>query len=282
MLRPRMPEIALEPRPGDTVGPYTITRVIGRGRMGIVFEAAADGEDPVAVKVVTTELSQDEIFLRRFKREVAAAQRIDHPNVVPVLASGDEGGLPYLVQRLIPGGSLAERIAAEGSIGLATTVQLLSGAAAGIDALHAGGLVHRDIKPANILLDGDTAYVSDFGLAKDSQASNLTRPGQALGSLDYMAPEQIRGEEVSPATDIYALGCVFIECLTGTPPFGGRPSMRVLFAHLQDPPPDLTELRRDIPAAAARAVNRALEKEPADRPASAAGYVDAVARAARG
>ncbi|HKE80000.1 MAG TPA: serine/threonine-protein kinase [Solirubrobacteraceae bacterium] len=277
-----MPEIALEPRPGDTVGPYTITRVIGRGRMGIVFEAAADGEDPVAVKVVTTELSQDEIFLRRFKREVAAAQRIDHPNVVPVLASGDEGGLPYLVQRLIPGGSLAERIAAEGSIGLATTVQLLSGAAAGIDALHAGGLVHRDIKPANILLDGDTAYVSDFGLAKDSQASNLTRPGQALGSLDYMAPEQIRGEEVSPATDIYALGCVFIECLTGTPPFGGRPSMRVLFAHLQDPPPDLTELRRDIPPAAARAVNRALEKEPADRPASAAGYVDAVARAARG
>ena len=282
MLRPRMPEIALEPRPGDTVGPYKITRVIGRGRMGIVFEAAADGEDPVAVKVVTTELSQDEIFLRRFKREVAAAQRIDHPNVVPVLASGDEHGLPYLVQRLIPGGSLAERIAAEGSIGLATTVQLLSGAAAGIDALHAGGLVHRDIKPANILLDGDTAYVSDFGLAKDSQASNLTRPGQALGSFDYMAPEQIRGEEVSPATDIYALGCVFIECLTGTPPFGGRPSMRVLFAHLQDPPPDLTELRRDIPPAAARAINRALEKEPADRPASAAGYVDAVARAARG
>jgi serine/threonine-protein kinase len=282
MLRPRMPEIALEPRPGDTVGPYKITRVIGRGRMGIVFEAAADGEEPVAVKVVTTELSQDEIFLRRFKREVAAAQRIDHPNVVPVLASGDEHGLPYLVQRLIPGGSLAERIAAEGSIGLATTIQLLSGAAAGIDALHAGGLVHRDIKPANILLDGDIAYVSDFGLAKDSQASNLTRPGQALGSLDYMAPEQIRGEEVSPATDIYALGCVFIECLTGTPPFGGRPSMRVLFAHLQDPPPDLTELRRDIPPAAARAVNRALEKEPTDRPASAAGYVDAVARAARG
>ena len=140
--------------------------------------------------------------------------------------------------------------------------------------------MHRDIKPANILLDGDRAYVSDFGLAKDSQASNLTRPGQALGSLDYMAPEQIRGEEVSPATDIYALGCVFIECLTGAPPFGGRPSMRVLFAHLQDPPPDLTELRPDIPAAAARAVNRALEKEPEERPTSAAGYVQTVARAA--
>jgi serine/threonine-protein kinase len=140
--------------------------------------------------------------------------------------------------------------------------------------------VHRDIKPANILLDGDRAYVSDFGLAKDSQASNLTRPGQALGSLDYMAPEQIRGEDVSPATDIYALGCVVIECLTGAPPFGGRPSMRVLFAHLQDPPPDLTELRPDIPAAAARAVSRALEKEPEERPASAAAYVQSIARAA--
>jgi serine/threonine protein kinase len=282
MLGARMPEIALEPRPGDSVGPYRITRVIGRGRMGIVFEAVADAEDPVAVKVVTTELTQDDVFLRRFRREVAAAQKIEHPNVVPVLAHGDEGGLPYLVQRLIPGGSLAERIAAEGTLGLATTLDLLAGAAAGIDALHAGGLVHRDIKPANILLDGETAYVSDFGLAKDSQASNLTRPGQALGSLDYMAPEQIRGEDVSPATDIYALGCVFMECLTGKPPFGGRPSMRVLFAHLQDPPPDLAELRPDLPAEVGRAVARAMEKEPVDRPASAAGYVQAVARASGG
>jgi serine/threonine protein kinase len=275
-----MAQIAIEPRPGDTIGPYRITRTIGRGRMGIVFEGVADGDEPVAIKVVTTELTQDDVFLRRFRREVAAAQRIEHPNVVPVLAHGDEGGLPYLVQRLIPGGALSERIIAAGKLNLATTVNLLAGAAAGIDALHASGLVHRDIKPANILLDGDTAYVSDFGLAKDSQASNLTRPGQALGSLDYMAPEQIRGEDVSPATDIYALGCVFIECLTGAPPFGGRPSMRVLFAHLQDPPPDLTELRPDIPAAAARAVSRALEKEPEERPASASAYVQLIARAA--
>ena len=274
-----MPEIALEPRPGDSLGPYRITKVIGRGRMGVVFEGTADGEEPVAVKVITTELTQDDVFLRRFKREVKAAKRIDHPNVVPVLAHGDEGGLPYLVQRLIPGGSLAERIAAQGQLGLRDAVDLLAGAAAGIDALHAAGLVHRDIKPANILLEGDHPFVSDFGLAKDSQASNLTRPGQALGSLDYMAPEQIRGDEVSPATDIYALGCVMWECLTGAPPFGGRPSMRVLFAHLQEPPPDLTSLRRGIDAATARAVTRALEKEPEDRPASAAEYVAGVARA---
>jgi serine/threonine protein kinase len=275
-----MPEIAIEPRPGDSVGPYRITRLIGRGRMGVVFEGVADGGEPVAIKVVTTELSQDEVFVRRFKREVAAAQKISHPNVVPVLASGDEGGLPYLVQQLIPGGSLQDRIAAAGRLDLATTLRLLRGPAEGIDALHAGGLVHRDIKPGNILLDGDTAFVTDFGLAKDSQASNLTRPGQALGSLDYMAPEQIRGEEVSAATDIYALGCVVQECLLGAPPFGGRPSMRVLFAHLQEPPPDLSEQRRDVPAAVARAINRALEKEPEDRPPSASGYIQAIARAA--
>jgi serine/threonine protein kinase len=275
-----MPEIALEPRPGDNVGPYRITRTIGRGRMGVVFEGVEDGGEPVAIKVVTTELSQDEVFVRRFKREVAAAQKISHPNVVPVLASGEEHGLPYLVQKLIPGGSLAERIAANRRLDVATTVRLLTGPAAGIDALHASGLVHRDIKPANILLDGDTAYVSDFGLAKDSQASNLTRPGQALGSLDYMAPEQIRGEDVSPATDVYALGCLVVECLTGTPPFGGRPSMRVLFAHLQEPPPDISESVPAISAATAKAVNRALEKEAEDRPASAAGYLQSIARAA--
>jgi serine/threonine protein kinase len=274
-----MPEIAIEPRPGDSVGPYRITRVIGRGRMGVVFEGVEDGGEAVAIKVVTTELSQDEVFVRRFKREVAAAQKISHPNVVPVLNSGEEHGLPYLVQQLIPGGSLAERIA-KGRLDVPTTMRLLTGPAAGIDALHGSGLVHRDIKPANILLDGDTAYVSDFGLAKDSQASNLTRPGQALGSLDYMAPEQIRGEDVSPATDIYALGCLVTECLTGTPPFGGRPSMRVLFAHLQEPPPDVSEQRNDISAATAKAINRAMEKEPEDRPASASAYIQSIARAA--
>jgi serine/threonine protein kinase len=275
-----MPEIALEPRPGDSLGPYRITRVIGRGRMGIVFEGTEDGGDPVALKVVTTELSQDEVFLRRFRREVKAAQKIEHPNVVPVLDDGVEGGLPYLVQRLIPGGSLADRLQAKGTLSVEEAIRLLAGAAGGIDALHGAGLVHRDIKPANILLDGDTPYVSDFGLAKDSQASNLTRPGQALGSLDYMSPEQIRGEDVSPATDIYALGCVMFELLTGTPPFGGRPSMRVLFAHLQEPPPDLTTVRPEITPPVARAIARALEKEPEDRPSTATEYVTGIARTA--
>jgi serine/threonine protein kinase len=275
-----MPEIALEPRPGDSVGPYRITRTIGRGRMGVVFEGVADGGVPVAVKVVTTELSQDEVFVRRFKREVTAAQRIQHAHVVPVLDAGDDHGLHYLVQELIPGGSLHDRITLAGKLDLASTLQLLAGPAEGIDMLHRSGLVHRDIKPANIMLNGDRAYVTDFGLAKDSQASNLTRPGQALGSLDYMAPEQIRGEQVSAATDVYALGCVIHECLTGTPPFGGRPSMRVLFAHLQETPPDISEERSDITPAVAKAINRALEKEPEDRPSTASDYIQSITRAA--
>src|SRR3954449_5067195 len=273
-----MPEIAIEPRPGDSVGPYRITRVIGRGRMGVVFEGVADGGTPVAIKVVTTELSQDEVFVRRFKREVAAAQKISHPHVVPVLGAGEEGGLPYLVQELIPGGSLHDRIVSAGRLDLPTTIALLRGPAEGIDMLHGGGLVHRDIKPANIMLNGDRAYVTDFGLAKDSQASNLTRPGQALGSLDYMAPEQIRGEDVSAATDIYALGCMIHECLTGTPPFGGRPGKRRLFPPPPAPPPDLSDA--GINAATAKAINRALEKEPEDRPSTASGYIQAVAKAA--
>ena len=247
--------------------------------MGVVFEGVADGREPVAIKVVTTELSQDEVFVRRFQREVAAAQKISHPHVVPVLGAGEEGGLPYLVQALIAGGSLHDRLVKDGALDLATTVRMLRGPAEGIDALHASGLVHRDIKPGNILLDGETAYVTDFGLAKDSQASNLTRPGQALGSLDYMAPEQIRGEDVSAATDVYALGCMIHECLTGTPPFGGRPSMRVLFAHLQEEPPDLSTVAGITPAVA-KAINRAMEKEAEDRPASAAGYISSIARAA--
>jgi serine/threonine-protein kinase len=155
--------------------------------------------------------------------------------------------------------------------------------AGGLDAAHARGLIHRDVKPANILLDGNgTAYITDFGLAKDTQGSMLTLPGQALGSMDYMAPEQIRGEQVTAATDIYALGCVVYECMCGRPPFADRQGMRVLWAHLQDEPSDLTVHRPDLSPAFARAVNRALAKDPADRPARAGDYARMLAEAAAG
>jgi serine/threonine-protein kinase len=143
-------------------------------------------------------------------------------------------------------------------------------------------MVHRDVKPANILLDGGdrTAYITDFGLAKDTQGSMLTLPGQALGSMDYMAPEQIRGEPVTAATDIYALGCCVYESLCGQPPFADIQGMRVLWAHLQDPPRDPATLREDLTPEVTQALLQAMEKDPEKRPASAGEYVRLLAQAA--
>jgi len=262
------------------LGSYRIESVLGVGGMGHVYRATAPDGEEVALKLVKADLARDVVFRKRFEREARIAQQVTDAHVVPVLDTGEQEGIPYLTQQFIRGGSLAEVIERDGKVPLDLAVRVCREAAHGLDALHAQGLIHRDVKPANILLDAEgVIYITDFGLAKDTQGSLLTRPGQALGSLDYMAPEQIRGEDVSPATDIYALGCVFVECLTGKPPFGGRPSMRVLFAHLQDPPPDLTELRRDLSPDVARAVARAMEKEAVDRPTSAVGYVASVARA---
>jgi serine/threonine-protein kinase len=134
-------------------------------------------------------------------------------------------------------------------------------------------MVHRDVKPGNILLDhAGSAYITDFGLAKDSQGSVLTLPGQALGSMDYMAPEQIRGEQVTAATDVYALGCVMFECIEGRPPFADRQGMRVLWAHLQDEPPDPSAGRNDLPPGFCETLKSALRKDPAERPESGTEY----------
>jgi serine/threonine-protein kinase len=153
--------------------------------------------------------------------------------------------------------------------------------AAGLEALWGAGMVHRDVKPANILLDATgRAYITDFGLAKDTQGSLLTLPGQALGSMDYMAPEQIRGEQVGAATDIYALGCVMYECMCGRPPFAEVQGMRILWAHLQDPPPDPRSVRADIPERFSQTLLVALNKDAAARPQTAGEYARLLADAA--
>lgn len=248
--------------------------------MGRVYRARSDDGQEVALKLVKADLAHDSVFRKRFAREAGIADRLSHPHVVPVLDRGEHEGLPYLAQRLIHGGSLDDELARDGPLELPAVVRLCTEVASGLDALHAAGLFHRDVKPANILLDeAGTAYITDFGLAKDSQGSLLTRPGQTLGSLDYMAPEQIRGEEIGPATDVYGLGCVIFECVAGQPPYADRKGMRVLWAHLQDDPPDPTERRPELPPEMARALVRALHKDPAARPASAGELAEDLRRA---
>jgi serine/threonine protein kinase len=269
-----------ELQPGQEFGPYTVESTLGVGGMGRVFKATGP-DGVVALKLVKEDIARDQTFRRRFEREASIAQRVVHEHLVPVLDTGEVQGIPYLTQRYIDGGSLSELIEREGKLAPPEALDVLTQVAGALDALHQQGLFHRDIKPANILIDANRdAHLTDFGLAKDSQGSLLTRPGQTVGSLDYMAPEQIHGAEVTPQTDVYALACVTFECLTGAPPYADRQGMRVLWAHLQDEPPSPLEKVPNLPPALGEAVLTGLAKDAADRPASASAYVDGLRAAA--
>jgi serine/threonine protein kinase len=267
-------------RVGTAVGAYHLEELVGVGGMGRVYGARAQDGSRVAVKLVKEDMARDETFRRRFAREARIAQTVRNPHVVPVLDVGEHDGIPYMAAQFIEGSSLEARLREAGRLDMATVVRICGEVGVGLEALSAAGMIHRAIKPANILLDTEgKAYITDFGLAKDTQGSVLTLPGQALGSLDYMAPEQIRGEDVTPAADIYSLGCVIFECVNGRPPFADRQGMRVLWAHLQDEPPDPAAGRNDIPAEVAPALKAALAKDPADRPASGVEYARSLSRA---
>jgi serine/threonine protein kinase len=270
-----------DPRIGSQIGEYSVDNLLGEGGMGKVYTATGPDGGRVALKLVKDDYARDETFLRRFYREARIAQTVKHPNVVPVLDTGEVDGLPYMAQRFIDGMSLDEKLKRDGPLEVQTAVQVCTDVAAGLEALWGAGMVHRDVKPANILLDETgRAYITDFGLAKDTQGSLLTLPGQALGSMDYMAPEQIRGEQVGAATDIYALGCVMYECMCGRPPFAEVQGMRILWAHLQDPPPDPKAARPDLPDEFVRTLLTALEKDAAQRPQTAGEYARMLAAAA--
>jgi serine/threonine protein kinase len=266
---------------GTRIGAYAVTGVLGEGGMGRVFEAVDAEGTRVALKLVKDDYARDETFRRRFHREARIARTIKHPNVVPVVDTGEHLGVPFMAQRFIDGLSLEQKLERDGPLEVSRAAEIAADVAAGLEAVWEGGMVHRDVKPGNILLDEHgTAYITDFGLAKDTQGSLLTLPGQALGSMDYMAPEQIRGETVGAAADIYALGCVMYECLCGRPPFAEVQGMRVLWAHLQEEPPDPCRIRRDLPPEFVRTMRMALEKDPANRPASAGEYARMLAAAA--
>ena len=281
VARSRNFEQAAELDPGDTVGPYTIEARLGEGGMGLVYKAMGPDGQRVALKLVRGKLAADRVFRKRFDREAATARRVSHPHVVPVLDTGEYEGIPYMAQRFIESGTLEDKIDRERQLELDATVVLCLQVARGLGALHAEQLIHRDLKPANILLDErDHAYIADFGLAKDRDASALTEPGQAVGSMDYMAPEQIRGEEVNHLTDVYALGCVMYECLSGEAPFADREGMQVLWAHLRDEPTELAAKRKDLSQDVSWALMRALEKDPERRPPTPTAYARMVQVAA--
>jgi serine/threonine protein kinase len=273
--------LAPDDRVGTRFGEYQIDSLIGVGGMGKVYRATGPDGLAVALKVVKKDLARDETFRRRFRREARIAQTVRNPHVVPVRDTGELEGLPFLAAQFIEGITLDQKLEQEGSLDLATTVRICAQVADGLQALWEAGMVHRDVKPGNILLDlAGTAFITDFGLAKDREGTVLTRPGQPLGSMDYMPPEQIRGEPVTGAADIYSLGCVVFECLDGRPPFADRVGMRVLWAHLQEDPPDLSAQRPDIPAEFTRALSSALRKEPAERPRTSIEFVRMLSEAA--
>jgi serine/threonine protein kinase len=265
---------------GSLVGSYRIEHLIGEGAMGHVYRAADGAGQLVAVKVVRREIARDAVFRKRFEREARTAREVQNPHVVPVLDAGEHEGLPFLVQPFLPG-SLEDRLAREQRLSIPDALMVAGQVADGLAAMAAQGMVHRDVKPPNVLLDGaGTALIADFGLVRDTKGTALTRVGQAIGSPHYMAPEQIRGEEVTSATDVYALGCVLCECLSGQPPFAAEQGMKVLWAQLTAVPPDPCAGLPDAPPGLGAAVLRALAKEVSERPSSAPDYVRSVCDAA--
>lgn len=244
------------------IGRYRVIEPLGEGAGGIVY-LATDGESEVAIKVLR---SADAVAQRRFAREARLAAESNSRHLVPVLEVGDG----YLVMPFFAGGSLAAKLQRDGTPAIAETVQLAAQLAQGLDALHARGILHRDVKPSNVLLDENgRAALADFGIARGADSTQLTRDGQLVGSAHYLAPELIEGSAATPASDIYAFGCLLYECVTGAPPFSGRADAELGYCHLVEPPPDPRTRRPELSSDLALALLTALEKDPRLRPTSA-------------
>jgi hypothetical protein len=260
---------------GDEFAGYRIERQLGRGGMGVLYLAIEPGLDRrVALKLIAPEAADEEVFSRRFAEESRIAASIEHPNVVPIYAAGEEEGVPFIAMRYVSGSDLGRRLAREGRLEPPVAAALIGQVANGLDAIHAAGLVHRDVKPANVLLSGtggeDHAYITDFGVARNvATESGLTQTGRFVGTLDYVAPEQISGGDVDARVDVYALGCLLFKLLTGDVPFPREGEAARLYAHLHDPPPAPSLHTAAVPMALDDVVIRAMSKEPGDRYPSA-------------
>ena len=248
--------------------------------MGAVYQATQLSLNRVvALKLLAPNLGDDAGFRARFEREGPVQAALDHDHIVPVYEAGQsEFGL-FLAMRLIAGPTLKQLII-DGSLDPRRTVRLLAQVAHALDAAHRAGLIHRDIKPQNILIgERDHAYLADFGLIKAPDEARLTGTGQFIGTIDYVAPEQIQGEPATPASDIYALTGVLYECLTGEVPFPKPSEAATLHAHVMYPPPTITERRPDLPPALDGVIAQGMAKDPWARPSLAAELIQAASRA---
>jgi len=274
---------------GDEFAGYRVERVLGRGGMGVLYLAVEPGlERHVALKLIAPDAAGDDVFARRFAEESRIAASIEHPNVVPIYAAGEEGGVPYIAMRYVAGSDLGKRLAAEGGrLDPAVAAALIAQVGNGLDAIHAAGLVHRDVKPANVLLgqagEEDHAYITDFGVARNvATESGLTQTGRFVGTLDYVAPEQISGAAVDARADVYALGCLLFKLLTGEVPFPREGDAARLYAHLNDPPPAPSLQATAVSMALDDVAIRAMSKAPEDRYPSAGDLGRAAVAALRG
>jgi serine/threonine protein kinase len=259
---------------GTEIAGYRVESLIGRGGMAMVYRAEhLRLGRRVALKVIAPDLAENEKFRQRFVRESRLAAAIDHPNILPVYEAGDADGMLFIAMRYVDGTDLKGLLAERGRLDTEQALSIFQQIAKALDVAHGRGLIHRDIKPGNILLTSDLegdethhVYLSDFGLTKRASShSGLTDTGQFVGTIDYVAPEQITAKPVGPSTDIYALGCVLFESLTGTLPFDRDSDAAILWAHLNDPPPAVTSYNEVLPRTVDEVVATAMAKAPEDR-----------------
>jgi DNA-binding NarL/FixJ family response regulator len=281
---PPSPPAAPEVRPdeeaelaiGSTFAGHRIDAIAGRGGMGVVYRATDLRLDrPVALKLLVPSLARDPVFRARFERECRLAAALDHPHVVPIFHAGAERGALYLTMRYIEGTDLRSLLAQEERLEPSRAVDIVAQVAGALTEAHRHGLVHRDVKPANVLIavrDGDEyAYLTDFGISMDRvRTSDLTQTGFAVGTADYMSPEQAQGVDVDSRADIYALGCILYRALAGTVLYDKDSDVEKLWAHIHEPPPALLGVRPELPPSLGDAVERALAKAPGDRQQTAA------------
>jgi serine/threonine-protein kinase len=271
-----------ELEPGAEFAGCRIEAVAGRGGMGVVYRATELSLGrPVALKLLAPDRAGDREFRERFQRESRMAAAIDHPNVIPVYAAGESDGSLYLVMRYVGGTDLHKLLRDEGPLDPERAAELVAQLASALDAAHAAGLVHRDVKPANVLLAGDHAYLSDFGLTRLAGSdTSLTNSGQWIGTVEYCSPEQLQGGRTDARADVYSLGCVLYAALCGGPPFSQGTVPATMLAQLHDPPPLPSE--HGAPREFDRVVARALAKQPENRYPSTGDLGRAALAAARG